>query len=253
MPGPSLVLHHAWKSSASRRVRLCLEEKGLAYEGRVVDMAALEHHSPEYLRINPHGVVPTLIHDGRPLHESGTICEYLDEIAPDPGLVPGDAYGRALMRNWIRDLDAQIGHLIVFNWARAFGAAAAAWSDEELAARLARVPSRERREAWRRVARRPYTEEERGEARARLVALLDRMENAARETGWLVGGRYSLADVAAVPFVARIAEEIAPQHVTAARRPAVARWWARIQARPAFARAGIGPFADADATQPGEA
>ena len=77
-----IILHHGWRSSASRRVRLCLAEKGLAYEGHVVDMAAMEHHSPEYLRINPLGVIPTLIHDGRPLHESGTICEYLDETFP---------------------------------------------------------------------------------------------------------------------------------------------------------------------------
>ena len=54
------VLHHGWRSSASRRVRLCLEEKGLKYEGHVVDMAKLEHHSPEYLKINPLGVcLPT--------------------------------------------------------------------------------------------------------------------------------------------------------------------------------------------------
>ena len=79
-----IILHHGWRSSASRRVRLCLAEKGLAYEGHVVDMAAMEHHSPEYLRINPLGVIPTLIHDGRPLHESGTICEYLDETFPLP-------------------------------------------------------------------------------------------------------------------------------------------------------------------------
>jgi glutathione S-transferase len=62
-----MVLHHGWRSSASRRVRLCLEEKSLAYESHVVDMANMEHHSPEYLKINPLGVIPTLIHDGKPL------------------------------------------------------------------------------------------------------------------------------------------------------------------------------------------
>ena len=50
-----LVLHHAWRSSASRRVRLCLAEKGLAFESRLVDMMNMEHHSAEYLRINPLG------------------------------------------------------------------------------------------------------------------------------------------------------------------------------------------------------
>ena len=83
-----MILHHGWRSSASRRVRLCLEEKGLQYEGHVVDMAEMEHHSPDYLKINPLGVIPTLIHDGKPLHESGTICEYLDETFPDPPLRP---------------------------------------------------------------------------------------------------------------------------------------------------------------------
>ena len=56
-----MILYHGWRSSASRRVRLCLEEKGLSYDGRVVDMAKLEHHAPEYLKINPNGVIPTLI------------------------------------------------------------------------------------------------------------------------------------------------------------------------------------------------
>jgi glutathione S-transferase len=103
-----ITLHHAWLSSASRRVRLCLEEKGLEYEGRVVDLARLEHHSPEYLRINPLGVIPTLVHDGRLLHESGTICEYLDEVYPDPPLRPDTAYERAEMRNLVRHVDGLI-------------------------------------------------------------------------------------------------------------------------------------------------
>ena len=111
-----MILHHGWRSSASRRVRLCLEEKGLSYEGHIVDMAKMEHHSPEYLKINPLGVIPTLIHDGRPLHESGTICEYLDETFPDPPLRPATPYERAEMRNWIRHIDALIGNLIIFNW-----------------------------------------------------------------------------------------------------------------------------------------
>ena len=67
-----IVLYNAPRSSASRRVRLCLEEKGLPYENRAVDMERLEHHSAAYLKINPDGVVPTLLHDGRPLHETCT-------------------------------------------------------------------------------------------------------------------------------------------------------------------------------------
>ena len=124
-----MILHHGWRSSASRRVRLCLEEKGLAYEGHVVDMANMEHHSPEYLKINPLGVIPTLIHDGRPLHESGTICEYLDETFPDPPLRPDTPYERAEMRNWIRHIDGLIGNLIIFNWRHHLPKTASQWTD----------------------------------------------------------------------------------------------------------------------------
>ena len=238
-----LVLHHAWRSSASRRVRLCLAEKGLAFESRLVDMMSMEHHSAEYLRINPLGVIPTLIlDDGRSLYESGTICEYLDEAYPEPPLRPADPYERAVMRNWIRHVDERIGNLIIFNWVHSLAKAAAKWSDEELAEHLKKVPSKERQEAWMRAARKPYTEEERAAARAKLVAILDRMEETMRQTRWLAGNAYSIADIAVVPFVKRIDEEIAPDEMTKQRHPKVAAWWAAIQARPAFAQARIGPF-----------
>ncbi len=240
-----MILHHAWRSSASRRVRLCLAEKGLDYEGHHVDLEKMEHHSPEYLAINPLGVIPTLIHDGKPLHESGTICEYLDESFPDPPLRPGSPYERAEMRNWIRHIDGLIGNLIIFNWRHHLQKTAEQWTDEELAERLKKIPSKERQEAWLRVARKPYTEEEREAARGKLVAqLLDRMEEALKPAGWLVGKAYSIADIAAVPFVKRIDEEIAPHEVTANKHPRVSQWWASIQARPAFAKAKIGPFLD---------
>ena len=237
-----MILHHGWRSSASRRVRLCLEEKGLSYQSHHVDMAKLEHHSPDYLKINPLGVIPTLIHDGRPLHESGTICEYLDERFPDPPLRPDQPYERAEMRNWIRHIDGLIGNLIIFNWRHHLQKTAQQWSDAELAEKLKSIPSKERQEAWLRVARKPYTEDERDAARGKLVQLLDKMEAALAPSGWLVGQAYSIADIAAVPFVKRIEEEIAPDQVSEKSHPHVSAWWTRMQARPAFARANIGPF-----------
>jgi glutathione S-transferase len=240
----ALTLYHGWRSSASRRVRLCLAEKDLAFDSKIIDLAKLEHHSPAFLKLNPNGVIPLLIlEDGRSLYESGTICEYLDETWPDPPLRPADAYGRALMRNWIRHIDGLIGNLIIFNWVHGMAQIAQKWTDAELAERLARVPSKERREAWLRTARKPYTEEERAEARDKLkTTLLDRMEAALAEGGWLVGGRYSLAHIAPVPFVKRIDEEIAPDEMTAAHHPRVSAWWKAIQARPAFAVARIEAF-----------
>src|SRR5204863_1925697 len=172
-------------------------------------------------------------------HESGTICEYLDETFPDPPLRPDTPYQRAEMRNWIRHIDGLIGNLIIFNWVHSLAKTASQWSDAELAERLKKIPSKERQEAWLRAARKPYTEEERAAARGKPVELLDRMEAMleANAAAWLVGGRYGIADIAAVPFVKRIEEEIAPDELSAGRHPRVTAWWQAIQARPAYARA----------------
>src|SRR4051812_32820548 len=240
-----LELHHAWRSSASRRGRPCLPGKGLAFQSRLVDMMAMEHHSPEYLKINPLGGIPTpILDDGRSLYESGTICEYLDDTYPDPPLRPADAYGRAVMRNWIRYADERIGNLIIFNWVHSLAKVAATWTDAELAEKLKSVPSKERQEAWIRAARKPYTDEERAAARGKLVGMLDKMEETMRHTTWLAGNGFSIADIAVVPFIKRIDEEIAPDQMTASRHPRVAEWWAKVQARPAFAKARIESFFD---------
>jgi glutathione S-transferase len=239
------VLHHGWKSSASRRVRLCMAEKGLKFESRIVNLAKMEHHTPEYLALNPNGVIPLLIlPDGRSLYESSTICEYLDETYPEPALRPADPYLRAEMRNWIRHVDERIGNLIVFNWKHSIQKTASQWSDEELKERVAKIPSKERQEAWMRVARRPFTKEEEDTARAKLVVLLDKMEANLKQHAWMVGSSYSLADIGVVPFVKRIDEEIAPDEVSEKKHPRVLAWWTAIQARPAFTEAKIGPLVD---------
>ena len=147
------ILHHGWRSSASRRVRLCLAEKGLPYESRLVDMVKGEQHLPEYLAMNPNGVVPTLQHDGRVLYESSFIAEYLEEVFPSPPLLPKDAYQRLVLRNFVRWVDEKcLPNLIVFNWSIAMQPVASQWSAEQLAERLSRIPTAsgaKRGRAWR--------------------------------------------------------------------------------------------------------
>jgi glutathione S-transferase len=72
--------------------------------------------------------------------------------------------------------------------------------------------------------------------------LLDRIEEALKPSGWLVGKTYSIADIAAAPFVKRIDEEIAPDEMDAKKHPRVHDWWNKLQARPAYVRANFGPF-----------
>ncbi|RYY94514.1 MAG: glutathione S-transferase family protein, partial [Comamonadaceae bacterium] len=234
-----MKLYHGWLSSASRRVRLCLAEKGLPYEGVPIDLARQEHHSAAYLAMNPNGVVPALrLDSGQSLYESSTICEYLDDIAAEPPLRPADAYQRAVMRNFVRWTDEKsLPNLLILNWSIALQPGASQWSDAQLQERLDRIPTAERREAWIRIARRPYSDEEKAAALEKLLMLVAKMEEMfGTSQAWLIGDRYSLADIAAAPFIARIAE-LSPAALSYEQSPRVNAWWQAMQNRPAFRKA----------------
>ena len=80
-----LHLYHAHRSNCSGRVRLLLEEKGLAWVSHHIQLAKRENVTEDYFGINPKGVVPSLIHDGKVVTESNDILAYLEEAYPDPG------------------------------------------------------------------------------------------------------------------------------------------------------------------------
>ena len=73
-----LELYHANHSTCSQKVRLCIAEKGLKYESHLINLATKEQLDPDYIKINPNGVVSTLVHDGSVVIDSSVICEYLN-------------------------------------------------------------------------------------------------------------------------------------------------------------------------------
>ncbi len=92
-----LVLYSYYRSSASHRVRIALNVKGLAYEYRAVHLLnnGGEQNADAYAALNPSRQVPTLVHKGRPLGQSVAIIDYLDSLQPTPALFPKDPYERA--------------------------------------------------------------------------------------------------------------------------------------------------------------
>lgn len=92
------VLHGFFRSGASYRVRIALNLKGIAYRDVAHDLRKGEQKSADYRAINPQGFVPALEIGGATLTQSPAICEYLDEVHPEPALLPADPVLRAKVR-----------------------------------------------------------------------------------------------------------------------------------------------------------
>jgi glutathione S-transferase len=103
-----LALYHNDMSLCAQKVRVGLAEKKLDWESRHLVLRAAEHQQPWYLELNRRAVVPTLIDGEKVIPESNVILEYLDEAYPNPALAPLDAYGRARMRLWTKQLDEDV-------------------------------------------------------------------------------------------------------------------------------------------------
>lgn len=103
-----MKLHNFFRSSASFRVRIALELKGLSYEYLPVHLARGEHKKEPYASIAADALVPMLEIDGQRLSQSMAIIEYLDETHPEPALLPRDAVGRAKVRALAQSIACEI-------------------------------------------------------------------------------------------------------------------------------------------------
>ena len=229
-----LTLYHGLASTCSKKARLALFEKRAHFESRLVNLQAFEQHSPEYLELNPNGVVPTLVHDGYPVIESSVIIAYIDDVLSGIALTPAEPRARAEMRLWLKWSDEHAYKAVyVPTWDLLSRPVVQKLSDADLAHRLAAVPTAERRARWLATAREGFSPDEFDAAYAEMTATFDRMEktlNDGRE--WLVR-TYSLADIAIVPFVERI-DDLRPDLLESDRWPCVSAWLDRYKQRPTF-------------------
>ena len=230
------VLYNAPQSTCSQRVRYALNAKGLPFEERKLDLFAGDQLKPDYLAINPNGVVPALVHDGQPVVDSAVILEYLEDIEPEKApMRPRDPLEVARMRSMMRFIDEVPTPAIrVPSYNLAFLPHFQSMSEEEFQALADSKPLR--REFLMKMGRTGFPKAEMDEALGRLRRGVERMANWLAEGGgpWLMGREISCADIAVMPVIVRM-DDINLGHLWD-DRPGIGEWLDRIRASEPYAR-----------------
>jgi len=235
------TLYHHGSSVCAAKVRFAMAEKGLGWDGVYIDILKGEQFTPEYLAINPKGVVPTLVHDQTVILDSTVIIEYLDQIAPETSVHPTDPWERAQARYWTKAVDEDLHP--------ACGAVTFVCSHRHTVLKnlgeqgvkdfLASTPPFSVTSDWKsqKDSFTRYGFEAPGAAeKVRLYdRYLQKMEEAlSGGNDWLVGDKFSIADIAMTPYVNRLAMMSMRGMWENGRLPNVEKWFARIEALPNF-------------------
>ena len=240
-----LTLITARNSICTQKVLMTLAEKNVEFAIKIIDLFRNEQYDPDYVKLNPKGVVPTLVHDGRPIIESTLICEYLDALYPEPPLIPTDAYARSRMRLWSKAIDEGIFEATrELSFSAMFRDKMRAMTEEQRQGRFRNVGDPVRRarfmSTYQDGADSPYVYQ----GIVAFEKLFQRTEETLSDGGtWLLGEQFTLGDINLAPFVARI-EYLNLLDLWLDGRPATHAWWHRLKARPSFQSAVPGKLTD---------
>jgi glutathione S-transferase len=232
-----LTLYDFGNSVCCQKVRVTLCEKGLAWQAVKVDLFRSEQYDPQYLKLNPKGVVPTLVHDGKPVIESTLICEYLDETFPQPPLVPSDPWQRSRMRIWCKLVDEGLFEGVTeISFSAMFRERMREMPEELRQRRFQNIGDPRRRDRFKSTyelgVRSPFVLHAIA-AYERAFGLLE--ETLAEGGPWIVGARATLADINLMPFAARL-DYLGLIDLWTKGRPHVSAWWAMAREWPSFKR-----------------
>jgi glutathione S-transferase len=232
----SLELYHFNNSVCSEKVRLVLREKGVTdWKSHEVDLFAGGQFAPEYLKLNPKAVVPTLLDDGRVLTESTLIAEYLDDRLPEPPLKPSDAFARAQMRLYPKACDEGLHQgVAVFSFVAMFMDRLRKKPNEMVEAHLGRIIDLDRRERQTSIYHQGIDAPHVYRGAVAFEKIFQKIEKTLSDgRNWLCGDQFTLAEINLVPYVARL-EYLDMLDIWTHERPTTVAWYRRIQARPSY-------------------
>lgn len=202
--GDSLFLCHYPGSPCSRRVQITLMEKRVDWRDVHIDLSRMEQRHPSYLRINPNGLVPTLVHNGQVLWESNVITRYLDDVFPQHRLYPDDAVQLQAVREWQAAEQAMARDFRPLMYQRLMGPVLRLTHTLEQALDKVRMATSDpadlewEEKVW---SLRVIDAAEEQRLEKSLLAWLDRVEGALAETGFLVGDQFSQAEISLYPRI----------------------------------------------------
>jgi len=228
-----LKLYHNAISTCSQKVRLVIAHKGLEFDSQDVDLFGGGQHEPEYVKLNPNHVVPTLVHHGEVLVESTLINEYLEDAYPQVPMMPVDPAIRHSVRMITKLLDEKV-HPVTGIITFAIGPRSLLLQQPKAAreANINAIPDPVRRAARRSVIEHGVKAPEFANAISVMLAFMETMNESLEEKNWLSGERFGLADAAVLPYVLRL-DHLAMTPVLEAR-PHLMAWYQRVQALSCF-------------------
>lgn len=241
-----LKLYQGRLAVCAIKVRLVLAEKGLEFEAKNMNLREGEQHRPEYLKLNPNGVVPTLVHDDYVLIESSVIMQYIDEAFPAHPMQPSDPKDRARMRIWMKRVDEYLhpGNATL-TYAMVHAGEMKSKGPEELEAYYRGIPNPVTRARQRNAIEKGMDSPEAVQALQFYAKALNDMETQLAQQPWLAGREYSLADAAVTPYINRFTM-LNLSNMWTESKPHVTDWFERIRKRSSYAKAVTKFATDAD-------
>lgn len=232
----SVVLYHHGSSVCAAKVRLVLSEKDVKWDGRYMDILQGAQYDPDYLKLNPKAVVPTLVHNDNVIIESSVICEYIEDVFDGPQLMPQDPVLRAHVRVWTKLVDEDVHpHVRPLTYVACHRHIIMQKGEQEIEHHINSDPSPKAQAQKRSWFAEGYDSPDVRNALCFFEKLLSRMDDTLAEGPWLVGVDYTLADAALTPFINRL--DMLNLSYMWEQRPHLARWFEDVKARPSFAPA----------------
>jgi glutathione S-transferase len=230
----TLELYNFAASTCSLKVRICLAEKKLDWIDHRLDPGGTDHLTSKYLKINPNGVVPTLLHNGYPILDSSVIIEYLDEVFPKIKLTPDNPKQRATMRWWLRYFEEKpTGAVRYPTFQKILIQNFKDMTKKQFVDAANKRPLKT--DFYRRMGQDGFSQQEIDTALNDIRQTVERINSAIINNGgpWIMGNFFSLADICVVPLIDRM-EDLGFEQLWEKDLPQVTEWLKTMKKRPAY-------------------